>query len=209
VVALMGLDRDTLGQLGHLMRPLATRIANSVARAVVKLADDAKKLQILQVGALADETIDGAEHHQSYGFSSVPLAGAEAVVVFPNGDRSHPLVIAVSDRRYRPTGGQAGQVTVYNHTGAKVTLTADGDIVLQPATGRSVLAGSSSAVDGAIKGTQRNTAEQTFLTALNAYATAIQAVADPSNAATPVLATAITTFATAAAGAVSTKVKVE
>lgn len=135
----MGIDRDTLGHVRSLLRPLANRVANAVARAVVHLVDDDKKLQLLQVGALADETIDGAEHHQPYGLSSVPLDGAEAVVVFPNGDRSHPLVVAVSDRRYRPTGSEPGEVTVYNNTGAKITMTKDGDIEVQPATGRKVL----------------------------------------------------------------------
>ncbi len=131
----MGLDRDTLAQLRHLLRPLATRVANSVARAVVQLVDDGRKLQLVQLGVLADETIDGAEHHQPYGFTSVPLPGAEAVVVFPNGDRSHPLAISVSDRRHRPTGGQPGEVTVYNSNGARVILKADGTIEVRSASG--------------------------------------------------------------------------
>jgi phage gp45-like len=38
----------------------------------------------------------------------------------------------VSDRRYRPTGGEPGEVTVYNNTGAKITLTKDGDIIASP-----------------------------------------------------------------------------
>lgn len=134
----MGLDRETLRQLQSLLRPLATRVANVVARAVVQLADDGKKLQLHQLGVLAGETIDGAEHHQPYGFSSVPLAGAEAVVVFPNGDRSHPIVITASDRRYRPTGGDPGQVVVYNHNGAKVVLFGDGDIEIHPTPGGEV-----------------------------------------------------------------------
>jgi phage baseplate assembly protein V len=138
VVALMGLDRDALAQIRQLLRPLATRVANSIARAVVQLVDDGKNLQHLQVGILAGEDGDDAEHHQAYGFSSVPLAGAEAVVVFPNGDRGHPLVVAVSDRRHRPTGGEPGEVTVYNHTGAKILMTEDGDIEVTPAPGRVV-----------------------------------------------------------------------
>jgi phage baseplate assembly protein V len=219
----MALTRDDLRQIGLLLRPLATRAANAVARAVVQLVDDDTRLQLVQLGVLAGETIDGAEHHQPYGFSSVPLPGAEAVVAFPNGDRAHPLVVTVSDRRYRPTGGDPGDVTMYHHTGAKVTFSTEGDIISTPATGRTVKIGSSAAADGAIKGTSRNTAEQTalnahltFLDALEVYAAAIQAVADPTNVATPVLAaaihgfqSAIGTFASAAAAAVSTKVKLE
>ncbi len=137
------MNRGTLDQIRQLLRPIAARVANTVARAVVQLVDDGTKLQLLQVGALADETIDGAEHHQSYGFSSVPLEGAEAVVVFPGGDRGHPLVVAVSDRRHRPTGREAGEVTVYSHTGARVTLLASGDIEVLPAPGGEVLVGDS------------------------------------------------------------------
>lgn len=144
----MPLDRETLRQISHLLRPLSTRTANTVARGVVQLVNDSKKLQLLQIGALAGETVEGekgAEHFQPYGLASVPLAGAEHVTIFPNGDRSHPLVVVVSDRRYRPTGGQPGQVTLHNHNGAKVTITADGDIIATPAPGRKVLVGSDSA----------------------------------------------------------------
>jgi phage baseplate assembly protein V len=130
---------DPLAQIRHHLRPLANKIANSLARAVVGLVDDTTKLQLVQLGVLAGETVDRAEHHQPYGFTSVPLAGAEAVVLFPNGDRAHPLVVTVSDRRYRPTGGDPGEVTVHNHvTGCKVVLTKDGDIIATPAAGRTV-----------------------------------------------------------------------
>lgn len=133
------MKRGDLEHLRHLLRPLATRLANVIARATVQLASDGLKLQLLQLGVLAGETVDNAEHHQSYGFSSIPLAGAEAVVIFPNGDRSHPLAIAVSDRRYRPTGGQPGEVTVYNNVGSKVVMLASGDIQVTPAPGGRVI----------------------------------------------------------------------
>ncbi len=150
----MGLDRDMLAQLRTLLRPLATRVANTVARAVVQLVDDETKLQLLQVGVLSDETIDGAEHHQPYGFSSVPLTGAEAVVVFPNGDRSHPIVIAASDRRYRPTGGEPGQVTMHHYSGSKVTMLESGDIEVT-AAGKTIFHGAATgpAGEGVVVGT--------------------------------------------------------
>jgi phage baseplate assembly protein V len=131
----MPLDRETLDQLRHLLRPLAARVANLEARGVVQLVDDSTEMQLLQLGVLDGETIDDAEHYQPYGLTSVPLPGAEAVVVFPNGDRSHPLVVTVADRRHRPTGGDPGDVTLHQHTGAKVILKASGDIEVQPAPG--------------------------------------------------------------------------
>lgn len=132
------MDRNVFAEVQRLLHPLATRIANTVARGVVQLVNDAKKLQILQVGVLADEDGDDAEHHQPYGFSSVPLAGAEAVVVYPNGDREHPLVVTVSDRRHRPTGGAPGEVTVHHYQGAKVTMLEGGNIEIQPGPGGQV-----------------------------------------------------------------------
>lgn len=149
----MGIDRETLSQLKHIIRPLATRVANVIARAVVQLADDTTKLQLLQIGVLAGEDVDAAEHHQPYGFTSVPLAGAEAVVAFPNGDRSHPLVITASDRRYRPTGGAPGSVTLYHYSGTKVLLLANGNIELQPGPGGNVIMAGASALEGVVVGT--------------------------------------------------------
>lgn len=129
---------------------LATRIVNTVARVVVKLVDDSSKLQFLQLAGLQfsddesdREVIEDGEHMQPYGFYAVPLAGAEAVVLFPNGDRGHPIVIVVADRRYRPTGGQGGETGLYNHVAARVILKANGDIEVQPAPGREVFIRSS------------------------------------------------------------------
>lgn len=133
----MGISADTLRQVAMLLRPLAMNQRNMISRAVVNLVDDGKALQSLQVSA--PETIPDGEHYQPYGFSSVPLAGAEGVALFPSGDRGHPLVIVVTDRRYRPTGNEPGEVTVYNHTGASVTVTKDGDIIARPAAGRRML----------------------------------------------------------------------
>lgn len=143
------MDRGTLRELAHLLRPLGTRIANAIARGVVQLADDTKKLQLVQLGVLAGETIDGAEHHQPYGFSSVPLAGAEAIALFPNGDRGHPLLLAASDRRYRPTGGEPGQVDLYHYKGGSVTFLASGDIRVTPGPGgKVIIAGAATGTTG-------------------------------------------------------------
>lgn len=201
------IERDMLQQLSHLLHPLGSRIANLVGRATVQLVDDRKKLQQIQIGALPGETIDAGEHHQPYGFSSVPLAGAEAVALFPSGDRGHPLVIAVSDRRHRPTGGQAGEVVLYTDEGDVVRL-GRGHIISLETTGE-VRLGSASASHGAIRGTQRNTAEQTFLTAMDAFVTSVVDTTGVPSPAKAAFKAAIAAFKSAAAGAVSTKVKIE
>lgn len=212
----MGIDRDTFDQLRHLLRPLATRIANTVARAVIQLADDGKKLQLLQLGVLAGETVDDGEHHQPYGFSSVPLGGAEAVVVFPNGDRSHPLVVSVSDRRHRPTGGKGGEVCMYTDEGDVIRLGRGHLITVDAgATGTVTLSalavklGSPTAAEPAIKGTSRVAADQALMIALSAYIAAVQPFADPTVTATPLLTSAIGAYVSAITAALSTKVTLE
>lgn len=97
----------------RLVWPLRRRVMLMVGRAVLALVDDDPQLQVLQVRALRGETIDRAERFQQYGFTGVPEEGAEVVVVCPGGIRQHPLVIAVDDRRHRPTGLRKGEVCVY------------------------------------------------------------------------------------------------
>ena len=183
----MPVDREFVRQLANLLRPLATRMQNAAARAVLQLVDDSTKLQLLQIGVLEGETIDGAEHVQPYGFSSVPHAGADtAAVVFPNGDRGHPLVVGVADRRHRPTGGQAGEVVIYTDEGDTIRLGRGHVIAL--ATSGQVRLGSASAA-GAVVVQDALTGAQGFTAAL---AAAITANPGPIAAALTALQTALT-----------------
>jgi phage baseplate assembly protein V len=154
---------EDLAQLSHLLRPLHVRVANLAARATVQLVDDSGKLQTLQIGGIHGGPYDGCEHLQPYGISGVPPAGSEAIVVFPNGDRLHPLVFAVGDRASRPTGGAAGDFTVYNAAGARITLLATGDIDVHPAPGGKVRVHGGGATDALV--TQQQFVNHTHLTA--------------------------------------------
>lgn len=205
-----GVDRELLRQIGHLIRPLAARVANTISRGVVKLVDDSNGMQRLQVLGLANEVIEGTggtEHPQPYGFFSVPFPDAQTFLIFPNGDRSHPIAIVVADPRYRPSNGQPGECGLRTDEGDEIRL-GRGHIVTVSTTGTLKL-GSSSAADGAIKGTTRNTGEQTFLTALDTFAAAIVPTTGAPAAAIAAFRAAVTVFKATAAAAVSTKVKLE
>jgi phage baseplate assembly protein V len=125
--------------LQRLLRPLHARLANLVSRAVVSRVDDSTKLQGLQVKVGVDEVRDGLERFQQYGLTSVPDAGAEAVVLFVGGRRDVGYVVAVDDRRYRVTGLTPGEVALYSKTGASVVLKADGSVEVSAAPGASVV----------------------------------------------------------------------
>ena len=100
-----------------LTESLRGKVMLMVGRAILTAVGDGGGVQRVQAALLADESHDDAERIQEYGFSSVPLSGAEAVMVFPAGCRDHGLVVATDDRRYRKKGLQPGEVCLYTDEG--------------------------------------------------------------------------------------------
>jgi phage baseplate assembly protein V len=113
----------------RLVRPLQGRIQMMIGRAVISVVNDQLKAQALQAELLEGEVQDGIEHFQHYGFTSVPLSGAEAVIAFVGGLRSHGICIGTVDRRYRLRNLQSGEVALYDDQGQIVHLTRDGIVI--------------------------------------------------------------------------------
>jgi phage baseplate assembly protein V len=111
-----------IGAAREMLSGLEGRVRGMVARAIVRLVDDARQAQELQVDLLAGESQDAVERFQNYGLTSVPHAGAEALVVFAGGLRSHGVVLAVEDRRYRLTGLEDGEVALFDDLGNVIKL---------------------------------------------------------------------------------------
>ncbi len=189
--------------INRLLKPLRNRVANMVSRAVVQLVDDSVKMQLLQLGLLDTETRDGIERFQNYGFTSNPLAGAEAAVLFVGGSRDHGLVLAVDDRRYRIRNLESGEVAVYTDQGDSIVFKRGGTVQITASTAIE-LGGNAHPV---AQGDTLNIALNTLGAALITYATAIQPIADPSRAGLTALTTAVGAFGTSAAAALSPKVK--
>lgn len=93
-----------------------------IARGVLMLVDAGRKLQSVQMRLTAGEVKSGLEHFEPYGFTSNPGPGAEGVVVFLGGDRSHGAVICLSDRRFRLTGLESGEVALYSDEGDSIVF---------------------------------------------------------------------------------------
>lgn len=110
-----------------LMNPMnALRLM--VARAAVNLINDAGGLQVLQINALASETVDGVERVQNYGLTSHPPRGSTAIAVAVGGNRNHLVAIAVDDEASRPRELEEGEVALYNNANAQQLLDRDGNI---------------------------------------------------------------------------------
>lgn len=99
--------------LGGILR----RIALMVGRGIVRICNDGEAVQTLQIGALSGEILPDVEKVQPYGFSSVPLPGAEVVFIAPGGLRENAVAIVADDRRYRFKGMKSGEVVLYTDEG--------------------------------------------------------------------------------------------
>lgn len=99
-----------------------------IMRGVITQADSETMMQSLQVAGIGRLPLDGVEHWESYGFTAMPLEGAEAMLLTAGGRLGHTVAVAVADRRYRPTGMQGGEVAMYNHAG-DILLFKDGRLV--------------------------------------------------------------------------------
>lgn len=104
------------------MASLSRRLGMVVSRAVVKLVNDAAKLQGVQIVLLDNEARAQVERFQDYGLTSVPFADAEAIAVAVGGSRGHMVVLAVDDRRYRKKDMEEGEVALYTDEGDYVLL---------------------------------------------------------------------------------------
>ncbi len=109
-----------------MMQKLKNRIAQLVGVGKVKTVQDSPVLQLLSVDLMAGEEREELEHMLPYGFAHNPHPESEAVVVFPDGDRSYGLVIAVANREYRLRGLEAGEVALYDDQEQMVKLGRDG-----------------------------------------------------------------------------------
>lgn len=118
--------------LSRFLSPIKKRIFNMIARGVIKSIKEGGNLRA-QMSLLAEETLDNLEILQDYGFTSKPLSGAEGVVIFPAGDKSHGLVIATGDRRYR-LEIENGEVALFDDLGSKVHLKRGGTVEVSCST---------------------------------------------------------------------------
>lgn len=149
-----------------MLAPLGRRIRQIVARGIVRLIQDDKDMQLLQVTIQRGEVHDDVERFQEYGFTSHPHKGAEAVVGCVKGDRGHPVVIAVDDRRYRMKALKQGEVALYDDLGNYVHLKRDGSVEVNAtdevhAIAPNVLADCNDAVVNAANSVEVNTDKAT------------------------------------------------
>lgn len=108
--------------MNQVINELKRKILLAVGIGILRIIDDTKKIQKCQISLMDNETHSNIDRYQEYGFSSVPLPGAQAVAVSIAGSRDNSIIIATEDGRYRPLNLNAGEVTIYNHLGDKIVI---------------------------------------------------------------------------------------
>jgi phage baseplate assembly protein V len=107
------INRRITGALNALRQPFRATLARITTKGGVQTA---------QFDGVADETLQALEVFQHFGFTSVPPAGAMAIVVPVGGRTSHGIVVATEHSQYRIQGLQSGEVAIYTSEGASITL---------------------------------------------------------------------------------------
>lgn len=97
-------------------------ISNMIARVVLDALNSANKCQTADTTSIGGDEVPQIEYLEPYGFTSAPQPGAEGIALFPDGDRSHGVVIVMADRRSRLTTLQPGEVAIYTDEGDSVIL---------------------------------------------------------------------------------------
>jgi phage gp45-like len=110
---------------------IANRVYNMLARAVLRVVHDDKLLQEQDIDILDQEKRQGTERFQFPFLTSVPheenkLGPAEMIVACLGGNRSHMVIIAVDDRRYRICGLANGELMIHDEQGQQVQITRSG-----------------------------------------------------------------------------------
>lgn len=91
-------------------------------RGVINTVNTAPGVSLLQVSGMAGETAQDNELFQDYGFSSVPPAGTECVVLPIGGKTSQGIIIATEHAAYRIKALQGGEVAIYTAEGDSIVL---------------------------------------------------------------------------------------
>ncbi|KWT89361.1 MULTISPECIES: phage baseplate assembly protein V [unclassified Variovorax] len=93
-----------------------------VGRGRITTGNDAGMVQTQQVKIGEVEVRDNTKRVAEYGFTSMPLPGCHAVVIFVGGDRSNGVIVATNDQNHRLKNLLPGEVAIYDDLGQSVWL---------------------------------------------------------------------------------------
>ena len=113
---------------------LRAAVLSMFRRAVLVAATEvATGLQRIRA-TIGDDLEDDLEHAEPYGLAASPPVGAHVFLAQLGGDGASTVALIASDGTYRPTGLTPGDVTLYDATGKRVSLSSLGILLGTGAT---------------------------------------------------------------------------
>jgi phage baseplate assembly protein V len=128
----MALSQNELDQISKL---IANRLRNMFARGEVKKITKGKTTKA-KVEFLSGEIFDGIEMPQQFGHQSHPPVGSEVIALFLGGNRDHGSIIATFNKSHTQQEElEEGETAMFDRSGSKVVIKADGSISITPSGG--------------------------------------------------------------------------
>lgn len=112
-------------KLGNQLKQIAKGVqesSRSAFRGVINLVKSKPQHQLTQVSGLSGEVLQDVELMQHFGFTSVPPAGTQAVVIPLGGKTTHGIVVATENGAFRVAGLESGEVAIYDESGSTIIL---------------------------------------------------------------------------------------
>lgn len=113
---------------------LHSSVQNMLSRGSLNSITNGKTAKA-QVQLMADETYDGIEYPQDYGFISSPPSGSQVITGHFAGDRDHATILKAFHTQYAPKVLASGEVALYHMSGSIILFKQDGSIDLTPNNG--------------------------------------------------------------------------
>lgn len=104
------------------------RILGIVSRGTVRVVNDTTNTQTVQMELPNGEVTFNIPNLQPFGFSSVPLAGADGVHLCIGSNRNNSVAVSVNDHRYRPKNNIPGTVCLHTQNAVLVRCLPDGTV---------------------------------------------------------------------------------
>lgn len=110
------------GSIGNALDRIWRRLQMLAGRGRIKAGDDSGPVQTAQVQLNDKEIRDNTPRVAEYGFTSMPLPGCQALVIFATGDRSNGVICGTNDEAHRLKNLQPGEVALYDDQGQSVWI---------------------------------------------------------------------------------------
>jgi phage baseplate assembly protein V len=119
----------------------ANTLRGMAVRGLVHRVDDGSAAQRLDVETHEGVVRSAVEVLQPYGLASAPAAGGLTVVIALGGDQGDLVALPMAQPAARMGGLGPGQVALYDDTGSRVLLSADGKLAVTAAAEVTVTVG--------------------------------------------------------------------